>query len=123
TFRSFVEHVLSTTRVSSAVIVLALKYLDRIKDSRNLLPADSPLRRPDSEQLVLLVSLMLANKFADDERFTNSAWASVADVDLAIVNRAEMDALEAIRWKLTVDERDYTKWVETVTSHAHLAVQ
>ncbi|TPX62612.1 hypothetical protein PhCBS80983_g00399 [Powellomyces hirtus] len=118
-FRGYVEHLLSTTKVSSSVIVLALKYLQRISANRHLIRGTSPLvTLADSYKLAFTVSLVLANKFADDERFTNMAWASVADFDVDVLNRAELDALDAIQWKLTVDEGEYTKWIETVSLFA-----
>ncbi|KAI8592878.1 hypothetical protein BDZ88DRAFT_406470 [Geranomyces variabilis] len=117
--RLYVEHVLSTTKVSSSVIVLALKYLQRICTRKDAIRAASPLVTTKTNyKLAFLVSLVLANKFADDERFTNAAWASVADYSVETLNRAEFDALDAIEFKLTVGETEYTKWLETVDSFA-----
>ncbi|KAJ3157595.1 hypothetical protein HDU86_003247 [Geranomyces michiganensis] len=117
--RLYVEHVLSATKVSSSVIVLALKYLQRICARKDAIRPTSPLVTAKANyKMALLVSFVLANKFADDERFTNAAWASVADYSVETLNRAELDALDAIEFKLTVGETEYTKWLETVDSFA-----
>ncbi|KAJ3013728.1 mitochondrial escape protein 2 [Thoreauomyces humboldtii] len=118
-FRAFVEQVLSTTKVSSAVIVLALKYLQRLSRNRHLISKSSVLiTSPDSCRLALIVTLVLSNKYSDDERFTNAAWAGVAGIDVDVLNRAELEALDAIQWTLTVSEEEYTRWIEIVSTFA-----
>ncbi|KNC96178.1 uncharacterized protein SPPG_08333 [Spizellomyces punctatus DAOM BR117] len=117
-FRNFVQGLLSATKVSSSVVVLALKYLQRIARSRHTLDKDSHLLGENSAQIALLVSLVLANKFADDERFTNSAWATVANVPIETLNTAELEALFAINFNLQVNEVEYTAWITRLSHFA-----
>ncbi|TPX63120.1 hypothetical protein SpCBS45565_g06866 [Spizellomyces sp. 'palustris'] len=116
--RNFVQGLLSATKVSSSVVVLALKYLQRIARSRHSLDKDSHLLGENSAQIALLVSLVLANKFADDERFTNSAWATVANVPIETLNKAELEALFAINFHLQVNEVEYTAWITRLSHFA-----
>ncbi|KAI9102580.1 hypothetical protein DFS34DRAFT_399293 [Phlyctochytrium arcticum] len=117
-FRKYVELLLVTTKVSSSVVVLALKYLQRIAQNRHLLPPSSPLLTSAAPHMALLVSLVLANKFADDERFTNAAWAQVANTPLSTLNQAERDALLAMDVRLQVHEGEYTAWVAKLEKFA-----
>ncbi|KAJ3002499.1 hypothetical protein HKX48_002301 [Thoreauomyces humboldtii] len=112
--RLHVEELLTSTLVSSQVIVLALKYLERISQARHLLPAASPFLVPSHEGYLLafLVSLVLANKYSDDERFTNDAWAGVAGLNVQALNAAERQALRIMDWRLGVAEEEYSSWIE-----------
>jgi hypothetical protein len=62
-FVAFMQKVLETTQVSQSVIVLALHYIYRLKQSRMI----SRLQvNAGSEWKVAINSLMLANKFVDE---------------------------------------------------------
>jgi hypothetical protein len=62
-FVAFMQKVLETTQVSQSVLVLALRYIYRLKHSH----AIRHLRvNPGSEWRVAISGLMLANKFVDE---------------------------------------------------------
>ncbi|KAM0245162.1 hypothetical protein ACHAQJ_010631, partial [Trichoderma viride] len=72
-FRKWVYNVLSTTQVTQNVILLALLFIYRLKCSTPQIKG-----RGGSEYRLLTVSLMLGNKFLDDNTYTNKTWAEVS---------------------------------------------
>ncbi|KAI8995785.1 hypothetical protein BC832DRAFT_595930 [Gaertneriomyces semiglobifer] len=120
-FREQITPLLHSTQISSPIVVLALYYLSRLALCRSKLPEGSILLQDDSARLALLVCLVLANKYADDERFTNAAWAGVAGVPTASLNQAEFDTLHAFNYRLEVGELEWSRWVEKLSSFVETA--
>lgn len=117
-FRSYVQSVLTSTRLPAATLLLALHYLsDRIK--RRSGRGDFPHRYSNNLVHHLTVALMLASKFLDDNTFQNRSWAEVSHLPVHELNAREMDWLHDIRWHLHVDWEDangvrvwFAKWDE-----------
>ncbi|KAI0719065.1 cyclin-domain-containing protein [Cerioporus squamosus] len=105
-FVRFMQKVLETTQVSQSVIVLSLHYIYRLK-GRN--PYTSG--QAGSEYRVAIAALMLANKFVDDNTYTNKTWSEVSGIDLTEVNRMEREFLLGIDFDLYVDKNTYEGWV------------
>ncbi|RKO85639.1 hypothetical protein BDK51DRAFT_32258 [Blyttiomyces helicus] len=98
---------LARTQVSLSVVLLALKYIQRASvagASAETLPLP----------ILFLTALLLANKFTDDDRFSNSAWADAAGVEAAELNRAERVVLAALEFNLNVSEEEYAEWLAFV---------
>ncbi|RKO87559.1 hypothetical protein BDK51DRAFT_34838 [Blyttiomyces helicus] len=71
-FRRFVAKLLARTQVSLSVVLLALKFILRASDavaSAEVLPLP----------IAFLAGLRLANKFTDDNWFSNLAWADAGN--------------------------------------------
>jgi len=54
----------------------------------------------------VVVALMLANKFNDDNTFTNKSWSDASGIPVEVLNREEKVWLEDIKWSLLVNESD-----------------
>ncbi|CAK9809549.1 Protein CNPPD1 [Anthophora plagiata] len=93
--------------VSPCFLVLALLYLERLKDCnpeyiQQVAPSD-----------LFLVSLMVASKFLNDEEEEdesfNIKWAQSGDLAVSQINQLEKDFLKAINWRVFVHDQDFWK--------------
>ena len=124
-FRKYVASILSSTRLPSSTVVLALHYLatrmtilsargssPKITDSDNTTGngnGGSPLYH------LLTTALMLASKFLDDNTFQNRSWADVSQIPVAQLNRHELAWLADVHWSLHFDPRDtrgFAAWIQ-----------
>ncbi|VDB86537.1 unnamed protein product [Peniophora sp. CBMAI 1063] len=105
-FTNFMHKLLQTTQLSQSVIVLSLHYIYRLK-ARNCTTVPSP----GSEFRVAVAGLMMANKFVDDNTYTNKTWSEVSGIDLAEINKMEREILAGIDYELYVDQQTYDNWV------------
>ncbi|KAH7906956.1 cyclin-domain-containing protein [Hygrophoropsis aurantiaca] len=106
TFVQFMQKLLETTQVSQSVIVLSLHYIFRLKE-RNRFTAGLP----GSEFRIAVAALMMANKFLDDNTYTNKTWSEVSGIDLSEINRMEREFLVGIDFGLYVDSSTYESWL------------
>ncbi|KAI0078529.1 hypothetical protein K474DRAFT_1660340 [Panus rudis PR-1116 ss-1] len=105
-FVRFMQKLLETTQVSQSVIVLSLRYIYRLKE-RNRYTHGSA----GSEYRVAVAALMLANKFVDDNTYTNKTWSEVSGIALDELNKMEREFLMGIDFSLYVDEATYDSWL------------
>ncbi|RDB27298.1 Cyclin-U4-3 [Hypsizygus marmoreus] len=106
TFVQFMQKLLETTQVSQSVIVLSLHYIYRLKDRNRFTPA-----QPGSEFRIAVAGLMMANKFLDDNTYTNKTWSEVSGIDLSEINRMEREFLMGVDFNLYVDKATYESWL------------
>lgn len=105
-FVRFMQKVLETTQVSQSVIVLALHYIYRLKIRNRFTNGQS-----GSEYRVAIAALMMANKFLDDNTYTNKTWSEVSGINLEEINRMEREFLLGIDFGLYVDKSTYISWL------------
>ncbi|KAG6890866.1 hypothetical protein C0992_012002 [Termitomyces sp. T32_za158] len=105
-FVQFMQKLLETTQVSQSVIVLSLHYIYRLKDRNRFTPAQE-----GSEFRIAVAALMMANKFLDDNTYTNKTWSEVSGIDLAEINRMEKEFLMGVHFNLYVDKSTYESWL------------
>ncbi|KAJ1310780.1 hypothetical protein OPQ81_009301 [Rhizoctonia solani] len=109
-FVSFIADLLSTTQVSQSVITLALRYIYMLKQ------ANPSIRgRRGSEYRLAVTALMLANKFLDDNTYTNKTWSDVSRISLVEINQMEKEFLNGLGHNLYVDQATYESWVLMLT--------
>lgn len=114
-FSLFANFLIRASRIPFCAVVLALKYLIRLSKLKSKIPAKSPLlshRFPKKAKyspayVVLVVVLILANKYCDDYKVKNSYWSTLTFIQLGVINRAEFDSLKALSYSLYVDESEY----------------
>jgi energy-converting hydrogenase Eha subunit C len=103
----YLERIMRYGRCSPSCAVVGLIYLQRVKTripgacltSRNL-------------QRLLLVALLLANKFLDDLYFSNKHWAKIGGLTLQEVNALELSVLRTLDWRMAVTREDYLAYLE-----------
>ncbi|KAL7920696.1 hypothetical protein ACQKWADRAFT_153018 [Trichoderma austrokoningii] len=105
-FRKWVYNVLSTTQVTQNVILLALLFIYRLKCSTPQIKG-----RGGSEYRLLTVSLMLGNKFLDDNTYTNKTWAEVSCFTVNEIHVMEVEFLSNMRYNLLASKDEWEEWL------------
>ncbi|KAM0471042.1 hypothetical protein ACHAPX_009612 [Trichoderma viride] len=105
-FRKWVYNVLSTTQVTQNVILLALLFIYRLKCSTPQIKG-----RGGSEYRLLTVSLMLGNKFLDDNTYTNKTWAEVSCFTVNEIHVMEVEFLSNMRYNLLASKDEWEGWL------------
>ena len=112
-FRKYTSQILTSTRLPSSTVLLALHYLA----SRMTILSAQGIYTSSTGHLyhMLTTSLMLASKFLDDNTFQNRSWAEVSHIPVADLNKHEMEWLVDIRWELHIDAKDpqgFSAWLK-----------
>ncbi|KAG0256645.1 hypothetical protein BGZ95_005444 [Linnemannia exigua] len=103
------HQVLSATQLSSSVILLSLKYIQKLLKNNPSIHGQQ-----GSEFRLFTVSLMLANKFLDDNTFTNKTWSDVTGINVKEINVMEMEFLNQVQFSLFVSEAEYLDWLHSL---------
>ncbi|KAL2132540.1 hypothetical protein VTI74DRAFT_3700 [Chaetomium olivicolor] len=109
-FKKWVSTVLRTTQVTQNVVILALLYIYRLKMANPTVKG-----RPGSEYRLLTVALMLANKFLDDNTYTNKTWADVSGISVNEIHVMEVEFLSNMRYTLLVSAEQWEQWLGKLT--------
>lgn len=104
-FKKFCFQVLTATQLSESAVYLSLKYIAILLQSNPTIEGAE-----GSEYRLFIVALMLANKFLDDNTFTNKTWSEVSGMKIKDVNIMESEFLEALDYNLFVRSDDYNIW-------------
>ncbi|ORX95528.1 hypothetical protein K493DRAFT_187653, partial [Basidiobolus meristosporus CBS 931.73] len=107
TFKNYCRSMLLTTKVSSSVVILALKYIQRLKFLNAQLQG-----QPGSEIRIFTVALVLANKYLDDKVLNKRMWSRVSGIAIKELNRMELEFLASIQYRLMVTKDDYFNWLK-----------
>ncbi|KAG2189098.1 hypothetical protein INT44_004240 [Umbelopsis vinacea] len=105
-FRSFCKDVISATQISSSCILVSLRY---IRVLRSCYP--SIKGSVGSEFRLFTTSLILANKFLDDNTYTNKTWSEVSNIPVNELNIMEIEFLSALDYNVYVSEEQYLSWI------------
>ncbi|KAI9011903.1 hypothetical protein CLU79DRAFT_771780 [Phycomyces nitens] len=134
--RTFIQEVLKRSRTTYSTLQTALFYLLRAqsaialhiqpKQSRHESGAE-PCDYGRCEQDVyincgrrmFLASLILASKFVQDKTYRNSAWAKMANLQVAEINKAERIFSELIDYRLYIAQPIFDQWYHLL----HMQVQ
>lgn len=96
-FEDSVVLVLHATRLPRSTILVALEYINQ----RYARTPAKPLADL-AVFLVVTIALVLANKFNDDNTFTNRSWSGATSLKIELLNAEEAAWLRAVNWKLSV---------------------
>ncbi|CAK9437372.1 uncharacterized protein LODBEIA_P17500 [Lodderomyces beijingensis] len=97
-FENLVSSVLFATRLPKSSIIIALEYMNQRFSSKKI----KPTMTEHEIFNFLVVGLVLANKFNDDNTFTNKSWCGATGLQLIILNNTEKEWLEDVKWSLSV---------------------
>ncbi|KAL4399458.1 cyclin-dependent protein serine/threonine kinase regulator [Malassezia pachydermatis] len=129
-FRHFTHQVLAQTLLSPTTLFLALHYVhvlqgllwpdDGSGDTGNALAllAQPPSTTPFK---VLILGLMMANKFMDDNTFLNKTWHEVTGIPLDELNRMESFFLCRTQFHLSVSDSAWRQHLQAIRAEAYNA--
>lgn len=96
-FEQAIVSILHATRLPKSTIVVALEYINqRFGESASRVLSDGEVFTN------VVISLVLANKFNDDNTFTNSSWSGATGLPTKDINKEEVAWLKAVNWDLNV---------------------
>lgn len=87
--------ILQATRLPRLTLVIALEYINQRFAGSSALPLEEL-----QIFIYLVVALILANKFNDDNTFTNRSWSGASGLAIDVLNSEESAWLAAVEWKL-----------------------
>lgn len=96
-FKSLLVSVLYATRLSRSTIIVALEYINQrfcSHDMAAMLESDIFAK--------IVTSMVLANKFNDDNTFTNRSWCGATGLLIESLNSEERIWLQEMKWQLSV---------------------
>lgn len=92
--------------------MLALVYIDRIiKTNYSFAVSSLNVHR------LLIVSVMLAAKFFDDQYYNNAYYAQIGGVSCEEINSLEVEFLFMINFSLYVSRETYDQYINELTKH------
>ncbi|KAI9269204.1 cyclin-domain-containing protein [Phascolomyces articulosus] len=106
TFKMFCHKVLKATQISCACVVLSLYYIHRLRSAYPSIRASI-----GSEVRLFTTALILANKFLDDNTFTNKTWSDVSSIPVRELNIMEMEFLSALNYNIYIHHQQFFAWV------------
>ncbi|KAK9701201.1 hypothetical protein K7432_011817 [Basidiobolus ranarum] len=103
----FIQRLLIFTDIPSTVVLVGMNYLYRLRNSSIF--AENPAF--GSEYRVLVVALLAASKYVEDQSYNNQSWSEVSGFDIDELNSMEREFLEELDWKLWISPEEYEEWL------------
>jgi hypothetical protein len=85
--------------ISKNLIVVSSIYIDRLKIKFNY----------NYFHKIILISLLVTNKFLEDDNMNNKFWADCGGVTINIINKLEIKFLIKINYNLFIEENEFCK--------------
>ncbi|OZJ04357.1 hypothetical protein BZG36_02391 [Bifiguratus adelaidae] len=104
-FGEFCHYMFSKTQISDSCVCLSLKYIQRLKRANPDVKG-----APGSEFRLFTVALMLANKFLNDNTYSNKSWAQVSKLNVREINIMEIEFLVALKYNLYCSQKEFGEW-------------
>ncbi|CEP15595.1 hypothetical protein [Parasitella parasitica] len=107
-FKIYLQKVLKATQISCTCMILALHYIQRLRTAYPSIRASI-----GSEVRLFTTALVLANKFLDDNTFTNKTWSEVSSIPVNELNIMEMEFLSALNYNIHIPDTQFFAWTST----------
>ncbi|KAJ3413081.1 Fanconi anemia group D2 protein [Chytridiales sp. JEL 0842] len=108
-----IKRMLDCEAVTMNTIVLSLLYIARLRDLNR-----QEAVREESQGDLLATSLIVAQKYLDDDRTDNACWVSFCGLPLGVLTGMEREFLERLRWNLHVTRSQYNTFLKTLSTLA-----
>ncbi|ORY99736.1 cyclin-domain-containing protein, partial [Absidia repens] len=105
-FKQFCQKLFKATQISCACVILGLYYIHRLRAAYPYIHSSS-----GSEVRLFTTALVLANKYLDDNTFTNKTWSEVSSIPVSELNIMEMEFLSALHYNIHLPYDQYFQWV------------
>jgi hypothetical protein len=100
----YIKRLIGYLDIGQNVIIVSLIYIDRLKIKFNY----------NNVHKLVLVSLLLTNKFLEDDNMNNNYWANCGGIPLHSLNKLEKEFLKRINYMLYVNEEEFIKKYEEI---------
>lgn len=99
--KSYLERILRFTHCEESSLIMALIYIDKLCEVNNFILTYANIHR------IILISIVIATKFNEDECYTNKYYAKVGGVPTNELNLLEFEFLKLLKYDLFVNKRIY----------------
>lgn len=104
----YVERIMKYTQCSPCALIVAIIYLQRLKDREASGPSATPLHLTSFNiQRMFLTAMMIAHKFLDEPVCSNKQWGLVGDLTVKEMNSLELHMLWALQFDCNVSRTEY----------------
>ncbi|KAF9578916.1 hypothetical protein BGW38_005057, partial [Lunasporangiospora selenospora] len=118
-FLKYCLDVLSATVLSTSAVLLALRYIQKL--IINLRATNKVVNTGEgAEYRFLTGALMLANKFLDDNTFTNKTWADITGMKVKDLNLLESQFLTGLEFRLFTSTAEFHEWLANLVEFTSL---
>ena len=100
----YIKRLITSLDISKNLIIVSLIYIDRLKIKFNY----------DNGHKLVLISLLIANKFLEDDNMNNNYWANCGGISLNYINKLEIKFLKRINYILYIQEEEFIKKYEEI---------
>ncbi|ODQ77711.1 hypothetical protein BABINDRAFT_163417 [Babjeviella inositovora NRRL Y-12698] len=109
-YGKLIGKLLHNSQVSNQVLLTSLFYLSKMAS----LAHRATIKNFQLTYTRVVASLMLANKFLDDQSYTTKSWAQISGVPVQKLIQLEKMALAKMDYQVNVSVAQWTKWVSYV---------
>lgn len=113
--RAFAEYVVQKADIPATTMLVSFVYMERIR-SHSLV---STRQFPFGPHSILLTSLILSEKYCNDNARTSSCWAYVLNLSTVAINNMERQMLFLLGWDLHIDAADFYGAMEPLLVQAY----
>ena len=100
----YLKRLIGYLDISHNIIIVSLIYIDRLKIKFNY----------NNVHKLVLVSLLISNKFLEDDVMYNNYWANCGGIPLNSLNKLEKEFLKKINYILNVNEEEFIEKYEEI---------
>lgn len=103
---AYLERILKFSHCEESTLVIGLIFIDRICEINNL------LLTPNNVHRLILISIISAIKYNEDECYSNGYYAKVGGITLEEINRLEYEFLKLMRYSMFINGGLYHKYYQ-----------
>lgn len=103
------RRIASSTRLTATAYILGLKLVHCYKTLVHGRAAP-PASAITNHYHLVIVGLMLANKYTEDRPYPNKSWSSIYGLDLSHINRLEAEFLRTLEHRMYIEEEEFKEW-------------
>lgn len=103
---AYLNRILKFTHCEESTLVIGLIFIDRICEINNL------LLTPNNVHRLMLIAIISAIKYNEDECYSNGYYAKVGGITLDEINRLEFEFLKLMRYSMFIHGGLYTKYYQ-----------
>ncbi|KAI8062530.1 cyclin-domain-containing protein [Gongronella butleri] len=107
-FKQFCQKIIKATQISCTCVTLSLYYIHRLRSAYPHITASM-----GSEIRLFTTALVLANKYLEDNTFTNKTWSQVSSIPSVELNIMEMEFLSALEYNVHLSMDQFYHWVQS----------
>ena len=100
----YIKRLISYLDITKNLVVVSSIYINRLKIKFNY----------NNFHKIILISLLIANKFLEDDNMNNKFWSDCSGIPLQQFNKLEIKFLIKINYNLYIEEDEFSKQYDEI---------